>query len=291
MARGTRLASEAFALLRDDRRLLLLPAAALLVDVICVGLLLVLAAAASGRRGHETVLLVSFALALYPLTVSSTFFNVALMHVVSQRWRGQQAGVRDGLLLARRRLGTILAWVARGHGGNRDAVGAAHRSFRVDRASARADAEPRLVWGDVLRRPRVGTRRHRPVGCAQGVLVGRAAAVAREPDWVDRDWWRRRIRVDPWNARMYDWGLRIQLRSSLWRAPLMIGVAMGLPVMLYLSATSAVFSLAVWEYANHGVQSGPFTAEDLQRPFRGGEQIANARRWTRHASSAARCRT
>lgn len=71
----------------------------------------------------------------------------------------------------------------------------------------------------------------------------------------------------------------------------MIGVAMGLPVMLYLSATSAVFSLAVWEYANHGVQSGPFTAEDLQRPFRGGEQIANARRWTRHASSAARCRT
>jgi hypothetical protein len=47
----------------------------------------------------------------------------------------------------------------------------------------------------------------------------------------------------------------------------MIGAAMVLPVMLYMSATSALFSLAVWEYANHGVQGGPFSAEDLQRPF------------------------
>ncbi|HSZ15188.1 MAG TPA: hypothetical protein VK790_14215 [Solirubrobacteraceae bacterium] len=115
MARGTRLAGEAFALLRDDRRLLLLPAAALLVDLICVGVLLALAAAASGRRGHETVLLLSFAAAIYPVTVSSTFFNVALMHVVSQRWKGQQAGIREGLFLARQRLGTILRVGARRH--------------------------------------------------------------------------------------------------------------------------------------------------------------------------------
>jgi hypothetical protein len=60
---------------------------------------------------------------------------------------------------------------------------------------------------------------------------------------------------------------------------LMIGAAMALPVMLYSSATSAVFSLAVWEYANHGVQAGPFSAEDLQQPFRGGEQIGKTRRW------------
>ncbi len=96
-----------FHMLKADRRLLLLPAAALLLDVCCAGVLLGLAASVSTAHNHKAMLVVAFAVGLYPFTVSSTFFNVALMHVVSERWQGRQASVVDGLLLARRRLRVI----------------------------------------------------------------------------------------------------------------------------------------------------------------------------------------
>jgi peptidoglycan/xylan/chitin deacetylase (PgdA/CDA1 family) len=60
---------------------------------------------------------------------------------------------------------------------------------------------------------------------------------------------------------------------------LALGAAIVLPVMLYSSATSAVFSLAVWEYAHHAASHGPFSADDLQRPFSGGEHLSKTNRW------------
>jgi hypothetical protein len=280
MARGTRLAGEAFALLRDDRRLLLLPAAALLVDVICVGVLLALAAAASGRRGHETVLLVSFAVALYPVTVSSTFFNVALMHVVSQRWKGQQASVRDGLLLARQRLGTILAWslLAATVGVAMQLVQRIGHFAWIERllalmlnlawSVATFFVVPALALEDIgplaaVKRSSSVVRRRWPESLTGSIAIGGAAGFALIPGMLGCIAGIAAFSSDPVSGAIL----------------LMMGVAMALPVMLYLSATSAVFSLAVWEYANHGVQSGPFSAEDLQRPFRGGEHIGRARRW------------
>jgi hypothetical protein len=60
---------------------------------------------------------------------------------------------------------------------------------------------------------------------------------------------------------------------------LLVGAIMVLPVMLYLSATSAVFSLAVWEYIDDGAPRGPFAAADLERPFVGGAGVAKTRQW------------
>jgi MFS family permease len=280
MARGTRLAGEAFALLRDDRRLLLLPAAALLVDVVCVGVLLALSAAASGRRGHETVLLVSFAAGLYPVTVSSTFFNVALMYVVSQRWKGHQTSVRDGLLLAWQRLGTIVAWslIAATVGAAMQLVQRVGHFAWIERllafvlnlawSVATFFVLPALALEDIgplaaVKRSSSVVRRRWPESVTGSIVIGGAAGLALIPGLL--------VCVAGVAAFSSNPGSGAIL--------LMIGVAMALPVMLYLSATSAVFSLAVWEYANHGVQAGPFSTEDLQQPFRGGEQIGRARRW------------
>jgi hypothetical protein len=280
MALGTRLAGEAFSLLRDDRRLLLLPAAALLVDVTCVGVLLALAAATSGRHGHATVLVVSFAAALYPITVSSTFFNVALMHVISQRWNGQQASVRDGLLLARQRLRTILAWslLAATVGVAMQLVQRIGHVAWIERllalilnlawSVATFFVVPALTLEDIgplaaVKRSSSVVRRRWPESLTGSIVIGGAAGLALIPGMLGCI-----VGIFVFSSNPVS-GVII----------LMIGVAMVLPVMLYLTATSAVFSLAVWEYTNHGVQSGPFSVDDLQRPFRGGERIGKARRW------------
>ncbi len=282
MARGTRLAGEAFALLRDDRRLLLLPAAALLADVICVGVLLALTATVSGRRGHETTLVVSFAVALYPVTVFSTFFNVALMHVVSQRWKGQQANLRDGLRLARQRLGKIPEWslLAATVGAAMQLVQRVGHFAWIERVLALVlnlawsvatfFVVPALALEDIgpltaVKRSSAVVRRQWPESLTGSIAIGGAAGFALIPGMLACVAGVAAFSSNPVSGAIL----------------LMLGAAMTLPVMLYLSATSAVFSLAVWEYANHGVQAGPFSEEDLGRPFSGGESIVRARRWLR----------
>lgn len=223
MARGTRLAKEAFAILMDDRRLLLLPATALLMNLLCAGVMLALAASATGRHGRDAVLLVAFVLVLYPVTVCSTFFNVALMHVVSQRWHGHRAGVRDGLLMARSRLGPLAA---------------VKRSSSVVRRRWPESLTGSIAIGGVS-----------GFAIIPGIVVCAAGVVTFKSDLVA--------------------GALV----------LLLGVALVLPVMLYSSATSAIFSLAVWEYATTDVPTGPFRVEDLQHPFQGGKHMGNARRW------------
>ena len=288
IARGTRLAGEAFALLNDARRLLLLPAAALLVDALCVGVLLALAAAASGRHGHDVVLVVAFAASMYPITVSSTFFNVALMHVVSRRWNGEHASVRDGLRVARQRLGKILAWslLAASVGATMQLLERIGHVAWIERLLAMLVnlawgvatffAVPALTLEDVgplaaIKRSSAIVRRRWPESVTGTIAIGGAAAFAMIP-----------------GIALCTAGIALFKSEPVSGAiVLALGVVAILPVMLYSSATSAVFSIAVWEYANHAASNGPFATEDLEQPFRGGERISRARRWVKARVSRA----
>jgi hypothetical protein len=280
MARGSRLASEAFALLKEDRRLLLLPAATLILDVACVGVLLALAAAESGQHGRETVLVGAFVLALYPITVFSTFFNIALMHVVSQRWKGQEATVRDGLMAARGRLGTILAWSLLAA-----TVGVAMQLLQrighfswIERllalvlnlawSVATFFVVPALALEDIgpltaVKRSTSVVRHRWPESLTGSVAIGGVAGFALIPGII--------VCV----AGIGEFSSHAVAGAIL----LMLGAALALPVMLYSSATSAVFSLAVWEYVDQGVSTGLFKTSDLERPFQGGQRVGKARRW------------
>jgi Family of unknown function (DUF6159) len=280
MARGTRLADEAFMVVKGDRRLLLLPAAALLLDVLCAGVLLALAAAVSGRHGRDVVLAVAFAATLYPVTVFSTFFNVALMHVVSQRWQGHQASVRDGLLVARRRLGVILAWslLAASVGVVVQLVQRIGHFAWIERllalllnfawAVATFFVVPALALEDIgpltaIKRSSAVVRRRWPESLTGSIAIGGVSAFAMIPGIVLCVAGVATFKSHPVTGALL----------------LLVGVVLALPVMLYSSATSALFSLAVWEYANTKMPVGPFRVEDLEQPFQGGKGIGNARRW------------
>jgi hypothetical protein len=109
IARGFRLARIALEVLASDRRLLLLP----MLSAFCA-LLALVATATLARRLHtgpEAVRVIAPVwLAAYAVSFITIFFNVALVHVVAARWRGETAGLADGVAAARGRCGAIAGW-------------------------------------------------------------------------------------------------------------------------------------------------------------------------------------
>jgi hypothetical protein len=109
IARGFRLAGVSWEVLAHDRRLLALPLLAALFALAAV-----IATATLARRlqtGPDAVRVVAPVwLAAYLVSFATIFCNVALVHVVARRWRGEPAGIADGLAAASRRLGAIAGW-------------------------------------------------------------------------------------------------------------------------------------------------------------------------------------
>ena len=109
IARGFRLARVCGEVLSSDRRLLALP----LLAALC-SLLALIAAASLGRRllgGSDAVGVIAPAwFAAYAVSFVTIFFNVALVHVIAARWRGEQAGVGRGLAIAARRAVAVAGW-------------------------------------------------------------------------------------------------------------------------------------------------------------------------------------
>ncbi|HEY1538080.1 MAG TPA: DUF6159 family protein [Solirubrobacteraceae bacterium] len=108
-ARGFRLARVALDVVTSDRRLLILP----LLSTLCA--LLALAGTALLARhlhgGPEIVRVVAPVwIAAYAISFATIFFDVALVHVVVTRWRGEAATLADGLGAARARIGAIAGW-------------------------------------------------------------------------------------------------------------------------------------------------------------------------------------
>lgn len=109
IARGFRLARVALDVLASDRRLLLLPMA----SALCA-LLALVATATLARRlqtGPEALRVVAPVwIAAYAISFITIFFNVALVHVIARRWRGEPARLADGVGAAARRAPAIAGW-------------------------------------------------------------------------------------------------------------------------------------------------------------------------------------
>ena len=108
-ARGFRLARVSWEVLCSERCLLALP----LLAALCSLLALVVTAMLARRVhvGADAVQVVAPVwTAAYAISFVTVFFNVALVHVVAARWRGEPATMADGLGAARRRVAAIAGW-------------------------------------------------------------------------------------------------------------------------------------------------------------------------------------
>jgi len=241
------------------------------LDLVIAGAFLGGASAFAATDHRRLILLAAMCAASYPLTVVGTFFNVALLNTIARRWAGEQATVRDGLRVARSRLGAIFAWSLLsasvgtilsltervGHFAWMErlvarilniAWGAA--TFFVIPALAADGVGPREALGRSMR-----TVRARWTEATTGtVVIGGAAGLLVIPGVM--------ISLAGYKLFASDPGGGVAL--------LAVGAALALPVVVYGNATSAVFTLAVYRYTQGSPARGPFAEGDLANPFVGG---------------------
>lgn len=278
-ARGSRLSSEAFEVIRRDRGLLGLALCATLLDVVVAGTLLGGADVLAGHGDRRLYFLCAMLVGAYPITVVGTFFNVALLWTVARRWEGQSAKVTDGLQLARSRWRAIVAWslLAATIGSVFSVAERINHFAWLERLIAYLLG---LAWG-------VGTFFVIPALAADG--VGPQEALRRSIRTVRGRW-----------AEGATGTIAIGGATGLLLMPavvvgaigysdvaskpiagvvmLAMAIAIGLPVVVYSNATSAVFTLAVYRYAQNSSACGPFAEADLLSPFVGGQRGAGRTR-------------
>ncbi len=111
MARGFRLARIALEVVLSDRRLLILPALATVCSLLALAGTALLAHRLHSVGSADAVRVIAPVwIAAYAISFVTIFFNVALIHVVAARWRGEPASLRDGLAAASRRVRSIAGW-------------------------------------------------------------------------------------------------------------------------------------------------------------------------------------
>jgi hypothetical protein len=265
-------------------------AVAVFADLAIAGAFLGLASALAGDLHRRTVLIAVLAAASYPITVVGTFLNVAMLNTVSRRWNGEPAGVRDGLALARRRWRAILAWslVAATLG---TVLSVAERINHLAWIERLVAVLLNIAWGaatffvipalaadnvgprDALKRS-VKTVRHRWAEGATGtVTIGAATGLLLLPGVLICMAGYATYATQPSSAVIL----------------IAVGVVAVVPVVVYANATTAVFTLAVYRYAQESDFTGPFSDGDLANPFIGGSKGGRRiRRWlarvSKHAS-------
>jgi membrane-anchored glycerophosphoryl diester phosphodiesterase (GDPDase) len=105
-----RLTRKAWDLLADRRDLWLLPLISAVAVTIAVAAVFVPVMDGTRDESARVSIFVATAAATLPLTLVSTFFNVAFLHVVNEHLDGREVPLRAGLRYALSRLGAIVMW-------------------------------------------------------------------------------------------------------------------------------------------------------------------------------------
>jgi hypothetical protein len=110
IARGMRLTRKAWDLLSDRRDLWLLPLMSAVAVTIAVAAVFVPVMDGTRDESARVSVFVATAAATLPLTLVTTFFNVAFLHVVNEHLDGREVPLLAGLRYALSRLGAIVMW-------------------------------------------------------------------------------------------------------------------------------------------------------------------------------------
>jgi hypothetical protein len=270
IARGFRLARVSWEVLTSDVRLLLLP----LLSALCAVAALV-ATAALTRRIHGGPDAVRFVarvwVAAYAVSFVTIFFNVALVDVVARRWRGERAGLAEGLATARGRVGAIAGWAVL-----TTTVGLVLRlverlTLGISQIALRIVVD--AVWSvaSFLIVPVLAVERQGPVGALR-----RSAAIGRLR-WAQGLGGATSIALATLVVMAPVVGLMLigaVLYVTGLTAPGLLAMAgagaAAICVWIVSVAVTQVFTLAVFQHATGGRCHDGFPALDLERPRDGG---------------------
>ena len=201
--------------------------------------------------------------AAYAISFITIFCNVALVHVVSRRWHGDDVGLRDGLTAARSRAGAIAGWAALTTTAGivlrlveRLTLGIARIAFGVAWSVASFFVVPVLVLerrgpAGALRRSTEIVRGRWVEGLGGATPIALATLMVMLPI----------AGLAVIGCVLYITGLTIP-------GLLAMSVAGAAAVVAWIVsiALSQVFTLAVFQHATHGPCFDGFPPEDLERP-------------------------
>jgi hypothetical protein len=268
-ARGRRLTGVAWSVIRQRRALWVLPLLSAFFTALAAAAIFVPVLSETADEAPRVSLFAATAASAFPLTLISTFFNVAFLHVVDAHLDGRELRARDGLRHARSRLGTILAWSLM-----TTLVGVALRALEVVRGGEIAgrllSALGGLAWA-----------------LATFFVV---PALALEPIGA-----RKALRRSAGTFRKR-WGEQVSGQIAiggaliLFALPGMVALVMALiafddgdptggaigvvvaallvaPPVIAASAVTEVFALVLYRHTQTGVAPGPFSEADLAAAF------------------------
>lgn len=263
ISRGWRLTQVAWALIRTDRTMLVLAVAGIVSSLSFLFLVFLVVGASShhssGRFGLAT------AIALYPCTLASVFFNVALAGAASAAFDGEHLSACEALRLAWGKRGRIALW----------ALISVLIGTLLNEIANRLPGGGRIVawlagaaWG-------LATIFVIPILAMEG--IGPVAAFKRSTSLVKQRWGEGisgRIAIGAWSV-IAAVPLAIALAiggALLQRHPATGGVVIALSLaglftlFAVVAATQQVFTVALYRYAIDAPIGG-FAASDLEYPF------------------------
>ncbi|MGE5281630.1 MAG: DUF6159 family protein [Chloroflexota bacterium] len=275
ISRGWRLTQVAWALIRADRTMLLLAVAGIVSSLFFAFLVFLIVAASSdhssGRFGIAT------AVALYPSTLASVFFNVALASAASAAFDGEHLSASEALRMAWVKRRRIALW----------ALISVVVGTLINEIANRIPGGGRIVawfagaaWG-------LATIFVIPVLAMEG--IGPVDALKRSAGLVKQRWGEGvtgRVAIGAWSViAAVPLVIVLVIGSALLKQRPEAGVALigvslvGLfALFAAVAATQQVFTVALYRYAIDAPIGG-FTASDLEYPFVADKKRQKRKSW------------
>jgi hypothetical protein len=264
ISRGWRLTQVAWKLIRQDRTMLVLATAGIVSSVFFAFLVFFLVGASSSHRSGGHFGLVAL-IALYPSTLTSVFFNVALACAASAAFDGEHLSAREALRMAYGKRGRIALW----------ALISVLVGTLLNEIASRLPGGARIVawlagaaWG-------LATIFVIPILAMEG--VGPVDALKRSAGAVKQRWGEGisgRIAIGAWSViAAVPLAIALGVGGALLQRHPTAGVALigGSLVGLFalfatVAATQQVFAVALYRYAIDAPIGG-FATSDLEYPF------------------------
>lgn len=263
ISRGWRLTQVAWALIRADRTMLLLAVAGIVSSLFFLFLVFLVIGATSGSSGGR--LGFATAIALYPSTLASVFFNVALANAASAAFDGERLSAREALSMAWVKRRRIALW----------ALISVLVGTLINELASRIPGGGRIVawlagaaWG-------LATIFVIPILAMEG--IGPVDALRRSASLVKQRWGEGitgRVAIGAWSViAAVPLAIVLGVGSALLETHPETGVALivlslaGLfALFAVVAATQQVFTVALYRYAIDAPIGG-FSSSDLDYPF------------------------
>lgn len=272
VGRGFRLAKASYQVLKADKQLMLLPMFAFLATLAVAGVLFAGAVGIGLPKQGESMkpLHIAFmAIFYFSASFITIFSNASVVGAATIRLQGGEAGIKEGVAMARSKIGKIFAW----------SLLTASVGLVIRLLEERAGLFGRIVLSIIGAAWSAVTFFVVPVLLYEP--VGVSASVKRSGNLFKQRWGEQFVGNASIGLAIFLTAIPVLFFAALlMKVSPVLGIAVGVVGVGFLgtagAALSAIFNAALYRYATTGESSGAFTEDDLRGAFRQPRRMRSA---------------